>query len=290
MKKNKMMRIAAVLLIVTLLSTCAISGTFAKYITVGEGEGSARVAKWGIEISMTDNLFSNQYETDDAEYAGRNNGDGKTYSVVSADGADVVAPGTKNDEAIVATIKGTPEVATRLYLDLDVAKDIKLEAGDYLDYTTGLDATDTFTLAEDYYPVKFDINFKGTIANHRNMNFNISDILGFAGYTGQFEDGASLTELKKFIADNEGNYIPVEGNTNRFGVGFKDGRMYVDVPAGKTIDGTFTLSWNWAFEQEPMNDPMDNSSIYDKADTYLGMEDPAQEVDFSFAAAAVQID
>lgn len=290
MKKNKMMRIAAVLLIVTLLSTCAISGTFAKYITTGEGEGSARVAKWGIEISMTDNLFSNQYETDDADYAGRNNGDGKTYSVVSADGADVVAPGTKKDDAIVATIKGTPEVATRLYLDLDVTKDIKLEAGDYLDYTTGLDTADTFTLAENYYPVKFDINFKGTIANHRNMNFKISDILGFAGYTGQFENGASLTELKQFIADNEGNYIPVEGNTNRFGVGFKDGRMYVDVPAGKTIDGTFTLSWNWAFEQQAMTDPMDNSSIYDKADTYLGMEDPAQTVDFSFAAAAVQID
>lgn len=283
MKKNKMMRIAAVLLIVTLLSTCAISGTFAKYITVGEGEGSARVAKWGIEISMEDNLFSNQYETDDADYEG-------AYSVVSADGADVVAPGTKKDDAIVATIKGTPEVATRLYLDLDVAKDIVLEAGDYLDYTTGLDDTDTFTLAEDYYPVKFDIAFQGTIANHRNMNFKVSDILGFAGYTGQFEDGASLTELKEFIADNEGNYIPVSGNTNTFGVGFKDGRMFVDVPAGKTIDGTFTLSWNWAFEQEAMNDPMDNSSIYDKADTYLGMEDPAQEVDFSFAAAAVQID
>lgn len=283
MKKNKMMRIAAVLLIVTLLSTCAISGTFAKYITTGEGEGSARVAKWGIEITMEDNLFKAKYETDDADYDGE-------YSVVSADGADVVAPGTKNDDAIKATIKGTPEVATRLFLDLDVDKDVMLAAGDYLDYTTGLDDADTFNLPADYYPVKFDINFKGTIANHRNMNFKISDILGFAGYTGQFTNGASLTELKQFIEDNDGNYIPVSGQTNTFGVGIKDGRIYVDVPAGKTIDGTFTLTWNWAFEQVAMSDPMDNSSIYDKADTFLGMEDPAQELDFSFKAAAVQID
>lgn len=287
MKKNKMMRIAAVLLIVTLLSTCAISGTFAKYITVGEGDGSARVAKWGIEITMQDNLFKSQYETDDPDYAATEHGQ---YSVVAADGADVVAPGTKNDEAIKATIKGTPEVATRLYLDVDVEKDVMLAAGDYLDYTTGLDDADTFTLPADYYPVKFNIGFKGTIANHRNMNFKLSDIAGFAGLDVS-EDGVSLTELKNFIEENEGEYFEVSGNTNSFALGFDDeGRIFVDVPAGKTIDGTFTLSWNWAFEQVPMDDPMDNSSIFDKADTYLGMEEPAQELDFTFKAAAVQID
>ena len=279
MKKNKMMRIAAVLLVVTLLSTCAISGTFAKYIPKGEGDGNARVAAWGIEISMEDHLFAAQYETDDADYEGE-------YSVVSADLSDVVAPGTKKDDAITATISGTPEVATRLYLDLDVESDAFLEAGDYLDYTTGLVDDDEFTLTEDYYPVKFDIAFQGTIANHRNMNFKLSDIAGFAGL--QIDNGVSLTELTEWLDANEG-YYPVIGNTNAFGLGIDDqGRIYVDVPAGKTIDGTFTLSWNWAFEQEPMNDPLDNSSMYDKADTYLGMTQP--NIDFTFAAAAVQID
>ena len=279
MKKNKMMRIAAILLIVTLISTCAISGTFAKYITKGEGEGNARVAAWGIEISMEDNLFDTQYETDDADYEGE-------YSVVSANGDELVAPGTKKDDAITATISGTPEVATRLYLDLDVESDAFLEAGDYLDYTTGLVDDDEFTLTEDYYPVKFDIAFQGTIANHRNMSFKLSDIAGFAGL--DIDDGISLTELTEWLDENEG-YYPVIGNTNAFGLGIdEDGRIYVDVPAGKTIDGTFTLSWNWAFEQEPMDDPMDNSSMYDKADTYLGMTQP--NIDFTFAAAAVQID
>ena len=47
MKKNMMMRIASVLLVAVLLSTCAISGTFAKYTSQASGTDSARVAYWG---------------------------------------------------------------------------------------------------------------------------------------------------------------------------------------------------------------------------------------------------
>ena len=38
MKTNIMMRVASTLLIAVLLSTCAISGTFAKYITSADAE------------------------------------------------------------------------------------------------------------------------------------------------------------------------------------------------------------------------------------------------------------
>ena len=47
MKKNTMMRLASVLLIAVLMSTCAISGTFAKYVTSDSSSDSARVARWG---------------------------------------------------------------------------------------------------------------------------------------------------------------------------------------------------------------------------------------------------
>lgn len=50
MTKNKMMRIASVLLVAVLLSTCAISGTFAKYVTVQNATAAARVAKWSIDV------------------------------------------------------------------------------------------------------------------------------------------------------------------------------------------------------------------------------------------------
>ncbi len=50
MKKNKMMRIASVLLVAVLLSTCAISGTFAKYTSSGSATATAIIAKWDIQL------------------------------------------------------------------------------------------------------------------------------------------------------------------------------------------------------------------------------------------------
>ena len=82
MKKNRMMRLASVLLVLTLLSTSVISGTFAKYTTSVTSNDKARVAKWGFEATnnslvITD-LFKNSY-------------DGTVNSEV-----DVIAPGTQN--------------------------------------------------------------------------------------------------------------------------------------------------------------------------------------------------
>ncbi len=51
MKKNKMMRLASVLLIAVMISTSAISGTYAKYVTSGYAEDNARVAKFGVAVA-----------------------------------------------------------------------------------------------------------------------------------------------------------------------------------------------------------------------------------------------
>lgn len=53
MKKNRMMRLASVLLVCVLLTTSVISGTFAKYISTASGSDTARVAKWDIEVEDT---------------------------------------------------------------------------------------------------------------------------------------------------------------------------------------------------------------------------------------------
>ncbi len=50
MKTNKFMRIASVLLVAVVLTTCAISGTFAKYTSEATVVGSATVAKWSFEV------------------------------------------------------------------------------------------------------------------------------------------------------------------------------------------------------------------------------------------------
>ncbi len=81
MKKNKIMRLASFLLVAVMLSTCAISGTFAKYTTSNSGSDTARVAYWGFGTNTLtiDGLFSDTYL------------DGK---VDSANTDNVIAPGT----------------------------------------------------------------------------------------------------------------------------------------------------------------------------------------------------
>ena len=110
MRKNRMMRLASALLILTMVTTCAISGTFAKYVTSDSGTDTARVAKFGVVVEakgLTDiGMFKTDYETTDtAKYTG-------TYSVSSATGDrdDVLAPGTSGSFANIK-ITGTPEVA-----------------------------------------------------------------------------------------------------------------------------------------------------------------------------------
>lgn len=107
MKKNLMMRMASVLLIAVLMSTCAISGTFAKYVTSAEGTDTARVAKWGVTITPNGTLFEKQYGKDDGTYT---LGDD---TVVSSDEWKLVAPGT-TDGLTEVVLAGTPEVATRV--------------------------------------------------------------------------------------------------------------------------------------------------------------------------------
>ena len=97
MKKNIAMRVAAILFILTMISTCAFSTTFAKYVTSDTAVDSARVAKWGVTVAAsteTQNkgLFASEY--------------GATVKA----NENVVAPGT-NGELACFIISGTPEVA-----------------------------------------------------------------------------------------------------------------------------------------------------------------------------------
>lgn len=166
MKKNKMMRIASVLLVAVLLSTCAISGTFAKYVTSDSGSDTARVAKWGVEISLADDLgaFLPKYETDETgtgAYVG-------THTVACLnDAEDLVAPGTKGSMSF--TITGTPEVATRITVSAS-GTPIKLDAGEYtLAAGKFADAAVTVTTTAVYEPIKF---YFGTDAITDNTTYD----------------------------------------------------------------------------------------------------------------------
>ena len=123
MKKNVMMRLAAVMLMCVLLSTSVIGGTFAKYTTKGTSTDTARVAKWGVTIESAGNtMFAKEYD-------GEINPSVKTIN--SYGDKNLVAPGTSGSLTPVV-IKGTPEVAVDVEYDATVTlTGWKVDGNDY---------------------------------------------------------------------------------------------------------------------------------------------------------------
>lgn len=150
MKKNKMMRLASVLLIVVLMTTSVVGGTFAKYVTTNGGTDTAQVAKFGVQINIADDLglFNTEYAKTDSKYTG-------TVSVKNEVDTQLVAPGTKGSMSF--TITGKPEVATRVSIDFDTTCNaIQLAAGEYTLPAGYFAATETkVTTTAVYEPVKF---------------------------------------------------------------------------------------------------------------------------------------
>ncbi len=323
MKKNKMMRIASILMVATLITTCAISGTFAKYVTKASGEDAARVAKWGILLDISgSSVFAEKYAATDEKYLAA---DG-VYSVESSvEGEKVVAPGTNAKEAngqLVAHVKGTPEVATRYTLVVDKAQDVVLPAGTYTDYTELVKADDgtygytgTFKLDKAYAPIKWDLAIaKGTAITADNPGTSLAATLwtAFAAQQttlanyGFSADGVSIydaVEIIKKVAGNDGYMQLVDqalanvvsgGRNFQLTVDAQTGKIELsyDFDANKDMDFYFGLDWKWAFEQE-------NVELYDKADTLLGNiaagvveapEGASVTINAAFTATATQID
>ncbi|MBP5239468.1 MAG: hypothetical protein J6Z15_02625 [Oscillospiraceae bacterium] len=271
MKKNTMMRIASVLLVAALISACAISGTFAKYVTKTSGTDTARVAKWGIVMELTaPDVFAKEYETS-AEHK-----DGETaYAGLAVKAEEkVVAPGTDSSEVgdtITANISGKPEVATHLELSIKDIKDVFLPAGTYTDYTELAKGTDntygytgTFTVGEGgYAPIVWDL----TIGSVSVKAKSLTEVLARAD-----EIAGKLTGLGTVTVDAGEDYIILS----------------MDVEPGTDLDFDFKLAWAWVFEQD-----------MDKADTLLGnlaagaapeIEGASLEVSATVEVLAVQID
>lgn len=181
MKKNRMMRVASALLVAVLLSTCAISGTFAKYVTTASGTDSARVAKWGVKISgIADTLFAKTYAKD---------ADTTIVNTIEAN-EKVVAPGTKNETGVTFSLTGTPEVAVQIDIavkgsDSDTITDVVLPAGNgYTDWTQA-PYKGTFDLEADYHPVVFTLkDGETTLAT------------------------GTLAEIETFLESKSGSYAP----------------------------------------------------------------------------------
>lgn len=252
MKKNKMMRIASVLLIAVLLTASVISGTFAKYVTSDNTGDKARVAKFGVVVLGEGSLFAKSYLAADDNTPGEKASDGKEIeelTVETSNGDKLVAPGTKNDEGMTISVIGTPEVDVRVTIGISNVKDVFLAAANDLpDMTTGKDAY--FSNDEDYHPIVFTLAGSFVENNWKA----IKDTVGFDDLTAK-EKGESISGSLETILS-----ILEEV--------FDDG-IYVDANEDLSeVIGTLKLTWEWKFVQNE-NNP-DKITDRDRKDTLLG--------------------
>ena len=181
MKKNKIMRIASVLLVAVILTTCAISGTFAKYVTSGSGSDTARVAKFGVTVNGTADTFKETYAKDNTGFTLDAN------TVVSTE--DVVAPGTGGSMAAFS-LSGTPEVAVNVAFKgtLDIDGNWKDSSGDY------------------YCPIEITVGATGDTGGTSSTTFNGTDFTSaelfekavndeIATFTKNYEAGTDLSGI-----------------------------------------------------------------------------------------------
>lgn len=285
MKKNWTVKVAALMLALTMITACFVGSTFAKYVTKAQGEDKARVAKWGVLVSVEGNAFGTQYKTHDDTYEGE-------FSVVSSNDDQVVAPGTSSkdvDSNLVAHVVGTPEVAARYTIEGKNIKDVVLKAGTYTDYTQLVKADDgtygytgKFTLDKDYAPIKWNL-----VISKGNTSINVADalyanlpanLIAVAESYGLTRSGCSFFDaiaILEKVADNDTYTQIVEsalGNIVSGGSNFQleadknagTFKMSYDFDPNKVMDFEFVLSWEWAFEQQ------EDVELYDKADTFLG--------------------
>lgn len=177
MKKNIMMRVASTLLIAVLLTTCAIAGTFAKYVTSETGSDSARVAEFGVRITAYGQMFNDTYQGIEAGWTSKDTVDG--------DGEDVVAPGTSGD-MVKMTLTGTPEVAVRVTYE---ATAFDLDNWTLYDGTT------------EYCPIVFTINgatygTNDTAATNKSASVAALETAiktAIAGYSKEYAPNTPLT-------------------------------------------------------------------------------------------------
>ena len=306
MKKNWTMRVALLIVALTLITSCFVGGTFAKYVTGASYEDTARVAKFGVLLTIDgDSGFADKYATDDTTYTGE-------YSVISAVvNEKVVAPGTPaglktetsetevsqdnnraeatdENKALTFGISGTPEVAVRINIEFgEDFKDVVLPKGKYTDYTKLV----PFKLEEE--PIDVSEATASEVPVEPATRADTAPEVGTYGYYETFtldEDYYPIIYTLK-----EGNTVLKTGSLAdivKFITTFSETAYYAP---NTVFDTSFTLTWEWPFERGETEEEI---ALYDAADTYLGNvaagviedKDAVTEISFKLTITVTQVD
>ena len=246
-------KLIALLFALCLITSSFVGSTLAKYTTKVSGSDTARVAKFGVELTVDANLFEKQYAGND------------TISVLADDGKDVIAPGT-SDDAVLFTIAGAPEVDVQVTVSLGAITMATLPLGDYNDYTVitdqnsdnKVDAADIikFNLAEDYKPVKWTLKKNSTVVT------NAASVA---------LENVNLDVINDYLEDELSGQYNVEGTET-----FAD------------VIGNYALSWVWAYDG--VNDKADTFMGQVAADVETAPAGYVADESFAFSLEVTQVD
>lgn len=256
MKKTKSMRVALGMLALTLITSCFVGGTFAKYTTSDKATDTARVAKFGVKVTATGSTFSEEYNAKDTTIKDYN-GDIISKSVLSVD--KVVAPGTEGS-MFAATITGIPEVAVEVKYEATVKLNDKWMA------KASAEATDE----EFYCPIIITV--------------------GEGDSAVKIYQGATIDDTT--IDSKETFETAVKNAIKSFTINYKPGTDLSDTNKVKAP----AVSWKWEFEgNDVLGTGATVPDQTDYKDTYLGNaaaddDTNAGKIDVTVGITVTQID
>ena len=155
MKKNKMMRLASLLLVCVLLTTSVISGTFAKYTTSATASDAARVAKWDIQINDAQMQQNHTFAFD--LFSTVKDSDGSDETDISTADGSIIAPGTRGEMAF--KLENNSEVTAEYTIDYTIENTANIPVVfslDGADWKNSIDELDVST------PVRMEIGEAAT--------------------------------------------------------------------------------------------------------------------------------
>lgn len=261
-KHNALMRASGILLVLTLGTSCFVGGTFAKYVTEKQGEDSARVAKWGVNVSVKEGVEDLFEGSDGKDYVSGNLvGD----TVVSSTSMDVFAPGTEGTLG-ETSITGVPEVAVKVDTDATVV----------------VENWDDVEDSNFYCPLIFTItqtNAEGTQKEEKVIGLSYDNNGGGAS---SFKTELERTIEKAYSGEFEAN-TDLSEQFNNFSISW-------EWPfAGEGEDANYGGA-NWTSQEGQTN--VKDTALGDRAAKALssGNEDSAPRISITLKTTVTQID
>lgn len=230
-KVNRIVKtVVAVLLILVLITTCLVSGIFAKYVKKGDADFSIKLKEWGVTISSNTDLRK--------EYTSDGNVIVKSSTSINSGKDNIIMPGSSGRFAYFH-ISGSPEVA----YSVDFSGSINIGDG----YTSYIE--DAKGNAIEYFPIQF-----------RYVAYDVSTVDGEEVLNEVDALKSPLLTVKRTDAQGNQHYFDegawdnvatletfMNGNTD-MGI-----NKALDEPfqaPGVSIDRIYALEWEWLYHYD----------------------------------------